>query len=77
MIDLTEIAARLDRDEKLMLKYRMPVGDEGRMQWVVRIDRLLDVAEDCGILYVERAGEPAWIAVDEALEVVAGGTEYG
>jgi hypothetical protein len=70
MVNLLEIAARLDEDERLMLKYRMPVGAEGQVQWVVRVDRLLDVAEERGIVYVERDGEPAWVAVDEALEVM-------
>ena len=75
MVNLMEIAARLDENEKLMLKYRMPVGAGGGMQWVVRVDRLLDVAEDRGLVYVERDGEPAWVAVDEALEVLNGGTK--
>jgi len=38
---------------------------------------LLDVAEDCGILYVERDGEPAWVRVEEAIQVIPERPESG
>ncbi len=70
ILDLDEIAVRLDDEEKLLLKYRVReiVADE--VDWVVRTDRLLDVAEDRGILYVERDGEPMWVTIDEAMDVL-------
>lgn len=75
MVDLLEIAARLDDDERLMLRYRMPVGAGGKMQWVVRVDKLLDVAEERGLVYVERDGEPTWVTADEVIEVMVEGME--
>lgn len=70
MIKFTDIAARLDNDEKLNLKYRMPVDKRGRVEWVERIDPLLDIAEDSKILYVDRDGEPSWVKAEEVIEVV-------
>ena len=68
-MDLAGIAARLEAEEKLMLKYRVQVAQGDHVDWVVRTDRLLDVAEDRGILYVELDGSPVWIDKAEAIEV--------
>lgn len=76
-VNLREIAIRLDGEEELMLRYRVPVAVPEGMDWVVRTDRLLDVAEDCGILYVERDGEPAWVRVEEAIQVIPERPESG
>jgi hypothetical protein len=70
MVDLKAIAARLDDDKKLILKYRTLVATDGRADWVVRIDPLLDVAEDRGILYVDCDGEPIWVRMEEVIEVL-------
>ena len=72
-LDLKRIAARLDDDESLSLKYRVPVVDGDQTEWAVRTDRLLDVAEDRQILYVDQDGEPAWVAVSEVIELVSDG----
>jgi hypothetical protein len=71
MMDLNKIAARLDNEERLSLKYWVSaaLGEQGECQ--VRTDRLLDVAEDRGIFYVDRNGEPTWVSVDEVIEVVS------
>lgn len=70
-LDLKKIAARLDDEEKLSLKYRFLVSDGEETEWVVRTDRLLDVAEDSNILYVDHDGEPVWVQLDEALELIS------
>jgi len=69
MVELSEIAARLGDEQKLKLKYRNLITVNGRAKWVVRTDRLLDVDEEQGILYVERDGQPAWVKVEEAIRV--------
>ncbi|MDH7602128.1 MAG: hypothetical protein QHI38_08265 [Armatimonadota bacterium] len=71
MIDLKEIAARLDAEEKMRLKYRFPVSlPDGDVRYEIREDRLLDVAEDARILYVSRGGEVIWVKLEEAIEIV-------
>ncbi|MGQ9456233.1 MAG: hypothetical protein ACUVRS_01135 [Armatimonadota bacterium] len=71
MIDLRNIAARLDAEEKLRLRYRFPVSSpEGGIRYEEREDRLLDVAEDACILYVSHAGEVLWVKLEEAIEVI-------
>lgn len=71
MIDLKEVAARLDAEEKLKLRYRFPVNrPDGEVHYEVREDRLLDVAEEAQILYVSRAGEVIWVKLEEAIEIV-------
>lgn len=69
-MDLKEIAARLDDEEILWLKYRAPISENGKNECVVRTDRLLDVAEDSSILYVEQNGQPVWVRADEVIEVI-------
>ena len=69
-MNLREIAARLENEEKLRLRYRAPAANGGQAGWVVRTDPLLDVAEDRGILYVDRDGEPAWVRFDEVIDVM-------
>ncbi len=69
-LNLKEIAARLDEEKRLKLKYRQPVMTDEGTEWVVRTDPLLDVAEDRKILYVDCEGQPIWVRVEEAIEVV-------
>jgi hypothetical protein len=63
-MDLRKIAAKLDEKEILSLKYKM--GCDGE----IRTDRLLDVAEDTGILYVSQNGVPVFVKLDEAIEII-------
>lgn len=74
-MDLKKIAARLDDEENLWLKYRTPVGVDGKDEWVIRKDRLLDVAEDSNVLYVDQDGQPVWVRVDEVVEVITNNGE--
>lgn len=70
MLDLADIAARLDNDEKLTVTYRFPVrGSNGDVSYETRSGRLLDVAEDAKLLYVSHDNQVIWIKLDEALEV--------
>jgi hypothetical protein len=70
LIDLSNIAARLDADEKLMLTYRFPVRSaDGDVIFEKRRGRLLDVAEEAGLLYVSQEGEVIWIKIEEVVEV--------
>jgi hypothetical protein len=71
LIDLSDIAARLDADEKLKLTYRFPVSSgSGSVIYETRTAKLLDVAEDCSLFYVRHEGEVIWVKVEEALEVL-------
>lgn len=72
MIDLYDIAARLEADEKLKLTYRFPVSTgKGSVMYETRTANLLDVAEESNLLYVRHEGEVIWIKVDEAIEVLS------
>ncbi|MEN6520654.1 MAG: hypothetical protein ABFD46_05820 [Armatimonadota bacterium] len=69
-MDLRKIATRLDNEEKMWLKYRAPIGSGGKNE--IRKDRLLDVAEESDVLYVDRDGQPVWVRVDEVIEIITG-----
>lgn len=71
MIDLSDIAARLDAEERLKLTYRLPVSSGGgTVRYETRTARLLDVAEDKKLLYVRHEGEVIWVKLEEAIEVL-------
>lgn len=71
MVDLVDIAARLDADEKLKLKYRFPVRlADGQVEYELRTGRLLDIAEEAKLLYVSHQNEVIWVKLDEAVDVV-------
>jgi len=71
LIDLSEIAARLDAEERLKLTYRLPISSgSGAVRYETRTARLLDVAEDKNLLYVRHEGEVIWVKLEEALEVL-------
>ena len=70
MVDLSDVNARLDADEKLELKYRFPVRSaNGEVEYETRKGELLDVAEEARLLYVSHEGEILWIKVEEAVEI--------
>ncbi len=70
MVDLTELAARLDAEEELTVTYRIPVSSaEGKVEYQTRQGKLLDVAEDANLLYVKHNGEVIWIKTDEVESV--------
>jgi len=74
LIDLNDIAARLDDDQKLRLKYRFPVSSvDGEVGYETREGRLLDVTEEAKLLYVSHRGEVIWIKLEEVIEVIADG----
>lgn len=71
MVDLLDISARLDADEKLNLSYRFLVcAADGQVEYETRTGRLLDIAEEARLLYVSHQGEVIWVKLDEAIEVV-------
>ena len=71
-MDLFDLATRLDADERLKLTYRFPVSSgNGAVRYEVRTARLLDVAAESDLLYVNHDDEVIWIKVDEAIEVVS------
>ena len=73
MVDLTDVSARLDADEKLEIKYRFPVRSaNGEVLYETREGALLDVAEEARLLYVSHDGEILWIKIEEAIEVTPG-----
>ena len=70
MVDLSDVAARLDSDEKLQVKYRFPVRSaDGQVEYETRTGKLLDVAEEARLLYVSHEGEILWIREREVVEV--------
>lgn len=72
MIDLSNIAARLDADVKLELKYRFPVrSSDGKIEYETRVGKVLDVAEDAKLIYVSYNGEVIWVKADEAISIEA------
>lgn len=70
-MDLETIAQRLDANEKLKVKYRLPVKDaSGETTWQVRVDKLLDVDVERSMLYVAFEGNSViWVKKEEAIEV--------
>ena len=70
MVDLSDVAARLDADERLTVKYRFRVRSaSGQVEHKVRTGKLLDVAEEARLLYVSHEGEILWIKEREVVEV--------
>lgn len=72
MVDLSEVAARLDAEEKLKLRYKFPKRsrDGKEVTWCERCGKLLDVEEEANLLYVSQENAVVWIKKDEALEVL-------
>lgn len=70
MIDLSDIAARLDAEEKFNLKYRFPVrSSKGSVEYETRVGKLLDVAEEAGLIYVSHDGNVIWVKTDEVIDI--------
>ncbi len=70
MIDLFDIANRLEADEKFLLKYKFPVKRvDGKVDYDIRDGQVLDVAEESGRIYVSYNGEVIWVKLDEAIEI--------
>lgn len=69
-MDLSNVAARLDADERLKLTYRFPVSSgRGTVRYEVRTAKLLDVAVQSSLLYVNHDDEVIWIKLDEVIEL--------
>ena len=68
-VDLSEIADKLDRDEKLTVTYRFPVSTNGDTQFETRTGRLLDVAAEAKLLYVSYEGQVIWIKDNEVISL--------
>ena len=70
-MDLESIAQRLDSNEKLRIKYRIPVrANDGATTWEERVDKLLDVDTTRQMFYVAFEGDSViWVKLDEAIEV--------
>lgn len=73
MVDLADLVARLDSEEKLKVKYRFPKRsrDGKEVTWTERCGKLLDVEEEGRLLYVSQDSGVVWIKTDEAIEVLA------
>lgn len=72
MVDLADIAARLDAEERLKVRYKLPErgsygGGETRLE---RVGKLLDVEEDSRRLFVSQENSVIWIKAEEAIEVL-------
>ena len=79
-MDLVEIGQRLDADEQLKVKYRcfMKAGDASPPNHVVRVDKLLDVEPERGLLFVSFADRDViWVRMEEAIEVLPDDGIYG
>ena len=74
MVDLVEVAARLEAEEKLKLTYRFPVRSaRGDVAFETRQGDLLDVAEEAGLLYVSHRGDVIWVKIEEVVEIAPDG----
>ncbi|MCE5314946.1 MAG: hypothetical protein ABFD49_10580 [Armatimonadota bacterium] len=72
VVDISDIAARLDADEKLKLTYRFPVRSaSGQVEYETRDGKLLDVAEEASILYVSHNGDVIWVKPEEVVALTA------
>ncbi|MCL5103222.1 MAG: hypothetical protein M1133_03785 [Armatimonadetes bacterium] len=70
MVDLVEVAARLETEEKLKITYRFPVRSaSGDVTYETRQGDLLDVAEEAGLLYVSHRGDVIWVKIEEVVEI--------
>jgi len=70
LIDLFDVAAKLDADEKLKVSYRFPVRSaDGEVEYETREGKLLDIAEDAKLLYVSHKGEVIWVKLEEVVSV--------
>ena len=69
-MNIADIAARLDAEEKLMLTYRVPAksngGDTG---FDLRESVLLDVSEEARLFYVKENDAIVWVKFDEAVSI--------
>jgi hypothetical protein len=69
-VDLAEVAARLDADEKLAVTYRFPVSSAtGEVEYQTRQGNVLDVAEESQRLYVSHNGDVIWIKAEEVVSI--------
>jgi hypothetical protein len=69
-VDLTEVAAKLDADEKLTVTYRFPVSSSnGEVEYQTRHGKLLDIAEEAQRLYVSHNSDVIWVNADEVISV--------
>lgn len=69
-MDLTDVAARLDAEERLKLTYRFPVSlGDGTVRYEMRTAKLLDVAVESNLLYVNHDDEVIWVKMDEAVDI--------
>jgi len=74
VLDLYDIAARLEAEESFILRYRFPVGKKDEsVETEIREGKLLDVAEETGRLYVSYQGEVIWVRLDEVVELLPAG----
>ena len=73
LIDLSGIAERLDAEENLKLSYRFPIHSAGgQVSYETRVGKVLDVAEEAGLLYVSHEDDVIWVKLEEAIEVLSG-----
>ncbi|MDO8683997.1 MAG: hypothetical protein Q7N50_11005 [Armatimonadota bacterium] len=77
-MDLVKIAERLDAEEKLKLKYRRFVSKGDEQTQAVRMDKLLDVEPEQGLLFVSFDDRDIiWVRVEEAIEALPDDGVYG
>lgn len=78
-MDIGQVSQRLDANEKLKVKYRLPSrAEDGSVTWTVRADKLLDIDLERRMLYVSFEGNSViWVKADEALEVSTDDGVYG
>jgi hypothetical protein len=70
VLDIYDIAARLENDEHLEITYEVAVRSrDGQITRETRQCKLLDVAEESGLLYVSHKGKIIWVKLDEVLEI--------
>lgn len=73
LINLSDIALRLDADEEFTVVYKVPIqAADGSVAHETRSSKLLDVDEASDKLYVTHNGDVIWIFKDEVVELKSG-----
>lgn len=74
MINIADVAARLDAEEKLMLTYRVPAKSKiGDTNFDLRESVLLDVSEETKVFYVKEDDDVVWVKLEEAVSISSAG----
>lgn len=70
MLNIADLALRLDADEKLKVRYKFPKKTDSGVTYVERCGKLLDVELEKECLFVSQDDAVVWVKLTEAIEVM-------